>query len=148
MGEVILSEIGRIVDNFWREIPDHYNNVDIDSHIIMPDHIHGIIIIKDDGFLAAGGNHIIAPESGRTGQCPVPTKNKHFGLLSKVIKSFKNAITTTIRSNCGDYNFRWQRSFYDHAIRNEEELTKIREYIINNPIQQELTGRVTDKRLF
>jgi len=71
-----------------------------------------------------------------TEHCSVTTKNnKNYGLLSKNIKSYKNAVTKEINKKFGKNNFRWQRSYYDHIIRKEESLQKIREYIIINPQQ-------------
>ena len=71
-----------------------------------------------------------------TGQCPVPTiniQNNHYGLLSKIINGFKNVSTKTIRKQT--HSFHWQRSYYDHIIRNEESLQNIRQYIKNNPLK-------------
>jgi REP element-mobilizing transposase RayT len=114
---MILNKYGHIANHFWNEIPQHYPNVFIDEFIVMPNHIHGIIIIA---------NTVV------TEQGSVPTK---YGLLSKVIKSFKSAFTKNINQQFPDNNFKWQRSFYDHIIRKDEALEKIRLYIINNPIK-------------
>lgn len=111
------SQYGDIILKFWQEIPKHYKNVFLDEWIIMPDHIHGIIIIENPIIIANTGN---------------------YGLLSKIVKSFKEISLKTIRKNYNDYEFAWQRSFYDHIIRNEKSLNKIREYIRNNPSKWEL----------
>jgi REP element-mobilizing transposase RayT len=57
----------------------------------------------------------------------------NYGLLSKIVKSFKEITLKTIRKKYNDYEFAWQRSFYDHIIRNEKSLLKIRKYIYYNP---------------
>lgn len=124
--EMVLNQYGKIAQEYWSEIPNIYNTVEIDEFIIMPNHIHGIIIISDDN-------------NDRTEHCSVPTNTEPgYGLLSKVIKSFKNAVTKKIRQELSDNNFQWQRSFYDHVIRNEKSLYEIRRYIINNPLKWEL----------
>lgn len=90
----------------------------------MPNHIHGIIII----------NNV------ETEHCSVPTKHcsvdtgyrRDYGLLSKVIKSFKEKIIKHVRKDYHDFEFAWQRSFYDHIIRSEKSLDKIRSYIKDN----------------
>ena len=88
-----------------------------------------------------------ASRISRTEQCSVPTKKFHhnvraehcsariqnYGLLSKIIKSFKNEITKNIRSNLNIYDFQWHRSFHDRLLRNENELIRTRNYIKNNP---------------
>ncbi|TAL67120.1 MAG: hypothetical protein EPN82_16240 [Bacteroidetes bacterium] len=65
-------------------------------------------------------------------------KNIHYGLLSKIIKSYKEACVKYVRQKFNDYEFGWQRSFYDHIIRNEKSLQNIRDYINDNPIKWEL----------
>jgi len=120
------SRYGDIVLKYWQTIPDYYKNVFFDEWVIMPNHIHGIIVIENPV---------------ETEQCSVPTmvgKNKKYGLLSKIVKSFKEISLKTIRKNYNDYEFIWQRSFYDHIIKNEKSLNKIRHYIYYNPAKWEL----------
>lgn len=127
--EMILNKYGRIAEKFWQKIPNHYKNVAIDEFIIMPNHIHGIIQI-------VGAEQCSAPTicSGAE-HCSAPTgRNKNYGLLSKMVKSFKEMVVKQIHQKFNDYKFQWQRSFYDHIIRNEKGLYNIREYIINNPL--------------
>ncbi|MGH7801433.1 MAG: transposase [Thermodesulfobacteriota bacterium] len=125
-GKMILNQYGEIVERHWKEMPNYYKNVEIDEFIIMPNHIHGIIIINrnyNDGIVG-------------TEHCSVPTEKNH-GLLSNIVKSFKNAVTKRVHDQFQDYGFKWQRSFYDHIIRDEIPLNKIREYITNNPLKWE-----------
>lgn len=122
-GKMVLNKFGKIANNVWLNIPIHYQNVILDEFVIMPNHIHGIIIIKQ------------LHQTVGTGQCPVPTINKNikYGLISKIINGFKNITTKKIRYVYGKPSFRWQRSFYDHIIRNEQSLFAIRQYIKDNP---------------
>ena len=113
-----LNELGLVAEKYWRKIPDIYEGIVLDEYVIMPNHVHGIIRI------------------GGTAQCAVRTRNgmnNRFGLISKIIKSYKNVVTKEIRNNLGLKNFKWQRSFYDEIIRNEIALNRIRKYIIENP---------------
>jgi len=112
---VVLDEQGIIAEKFWKEVPNHYPNVGLDVFVVMPNHIHGIVIIKQ------------LPADGR------PYKQVS---LSKIIGSYKNVVSKAIRNI--NSNFEWQHSFYDHVIRSQEDLTRIREYIVNNPKQWEL----------
>ena len=88
-----LSKIGEIVQKYWNEIPQHFKNIKLDQFIIMPNHLHGIII-----------NH------------------------------FKSAVKHFCNKNNFNH-FQWQRNYYEHIIRNEFKLNRIREYIINNPLK-------------
>jgi len=109
-----LSKIGKIIDEQWNDIPNQYDDIESDEYIIMPNHIHGIIIINK-----------------REGASPSPT-------ISNIIDSFKSKCSVEYLNYIKQNNLNtsgqiWQRSFYDHVIRNEKSLQKIREYIINNP---------------
>lgn len=112
-GKMQLSEIGKIAHHYWIKIPNHFPFVVCDEFIVMPNHIHGILIINNVG----------------TGQCPVPTKTT----ISSIIGSFKSICTKTINKSQNNIYFAWQLRFYDHIIRNEHELKQIRKYILNNP---------------
>ena len=129
-GKAILNEFGKIVDEEWLRTKEIRNNIDLDCHVIMPNHFHGILII----------------ESRDTARC-VPTKeneNRKFGelqrgSLSAIIRSFKSAITKRINELRKSPNKEvWQKGFYEHIIRNETDLFNIRKYIELNPLQWEI----------
>lgn len=121
-----MSENGKIVEECWLGIPLHYENVSIDSaHIVMPNHLHGIIIIEPVGAVTN------RPRNRADDIRPYNNTN-----LSAVVGSFKKAASKLIHA---EYTaFDWQKSFYDHVIRKDESLDKIREYIRNNPLKWEL----------
>jgi len=121
-GQMILNERGQLARKLWLEIPTHYQGIDIDEFVVMPNHIHGIIYIH---------NNVV------TEHCSVTTGNHRCGLLSKIIKSYKEMFVKGIKGNFGDYDFHWQRSYYDHVIRSGYSLDKIREYILLNPANWE-----------
>ena len=140
-GKVVLSPAGMIAQNKWQSIPKYYPNVKLDEYVIMPNHIHGIIFIRDEiTTKVVGTEHRSVHRKGnlfaktRAEQCSAPTKN-HYGLLSKIIKSFKESVTKEINKEYGLNNFGWQRSFYDHVVRNEKDLIRVRQYIKNNPLK-------------
>jgi len=125
---MILNIYGKIAYQYWMDIPNHYSNILLDKFVIMPNHIHGIIIIKP-----TTNRHMV--EAGAE-QCSAPTygnvRKNNYGLLSKIIKSFKNMCTKQYRNN-HNHIFQWQRSYHDHIIRNDLELQRIQQYIIDNP---------------
>ncbi len=117
--EMILNDHGEMIKKNWLRIPEFHPSIQLDEWIIMPNHIHGIIVIENGKSETAGTEH-----------CSVPTR---YGLLSKIIKSFKEACSKQIRIQYPGSLFCWQRSYYDHVIRNEESLFTIRRYIRDNP---------------
>ena len=106
--QLIKSEIGKIAENCWHVIERLNENVKTDIFCVMPNHIHGIIIIKD---------------SGGQGRPP----------LQKIIQSYKS-ITTRMCFPIG-YRQIWQRSYHDHIIRNEADYQRIWQYIDENPVR-------------
>jgi len=125
-GKINLLSIGNIAHQFLVEIPKHFKNVELDEFAVMPNHVHGIIIINSDvgvqkfEFLQKENQfqHIISASIG------------------SIIRTFKSAVTHWCKEN-GYENFRWQRNYYEHIIRNEDNLYLIREYIQNNPLKWE-----------
>ena len=116
-----LNDFGKIVEEELKKSEIIRDEIIIDQYVIMPNHIHCIICIT-------GGNNA-------GGQPAAPTK----GLLSSFVNGFKSAVTSrinTLRNMPGEPV--WQRSFYDHVIRNERSLNAIREYILINPVNWEL----------
>ena len=123
--EMRLSPIGQIAYNFWNEIPQQFSFVILDEFVIMPNHIHGILIINNEGEeqnIHGGGF----------------SKNKNPMLndnLSRVVKWYKGRCSFEIRKVMA--NFSWQPRFYDHIIRDKSEYLSIANYIFNNPANWE-----------
>ena len=131
-----LSEIGRMTDKFWLEILKRFNNVKLDTYVIMPNHIHGIIHINNSRRNAPGrvptmeySNHGIWNAPGRV---PTGIQPLVINSLSSIINHFKG----NVKRHCNNNNidFTWQTRFHDRIIRNLNELNRIRQYIMDNPI--------------
>ena len=125
--KMILSEIGKTAEKFWLEIPAHFPFVKLDEFIIMPNHIHGIIIIDNHRDVACN-------VSTRTNNKIMSIISPKRGSLSTVIRSYKSNCTKTINKIQNKFNFQWQPRFYDHIIRDEKSLHNIRKYIMHNPL--------------
>jgi len=130
---MVLNDYGKIANDTWLDLPNHNSNVELDEYIIMPNHIHRIIVLN---------YNINNKNNVGTGSEPVPTNTsinkKHHG-LSEIIRQFKTFSAKRInqkRKTIGKPL--WQRSFYDNIIRNEKSLNHIREYIRNNPMKWEI----------
>ena len=120
---MILNLYGEICETCLNALPQHYNNLEIDTFIIMPNHIHGIFIIN---------NSIRDNYKLREGYKPSPTYFNYS--LAEIIRGFKTFSSKQINKTIpSDNKFKWQRSFHDHIIRNDKSLNNIREYIITNP---------------
>ncbi|MDO8609795.1 MAG: hypothetical protein Q7R95_04550 [bacterium] len=141
--QMVLNQNGNIILSVWKSLPDHHN-IELDKFQIMPNHIHGIIIIR----LKSCGSH----QKNSGGLRPAPTLGMIVGFLkSESTKQIRKYIVGATRGspvnerntyvNRGSpdtirygYNMNiWQRNYYEHIIRNEKELYSIRQYIINNP---------------
>lgn len=120
---MLLNDYGRIVQEEWERTAVVRPNVELDMAVIMPNHLHGIIVIVDDP-RATGP---VAPTTDRpTGPLP--------GSLGAIIGQFKTASTRRINILRDMPGARvWQRNYYEHIIRNQESLNQIRQYILNNP---------------
>ena len=131
-GKMVLNELGNVVDDEWNKTIEIRKNVELDYYVVMPNHFHGIIIIKD----VETSRRDVSKEKLETGHRPVSTHLKPDSLGS-VIGQFKSICTKRIRK-LGIERFKWQSRFYDHIIRNESDLRRIRTYIQNNPLKWEL----------
>jgi putative transposase len=122
-GDMILNEYGKIAFNNWELISNHFEHLHLDAFVIMPNHVHGIIVITDNPV-------------GVAYMRPLQKIDKTKMLLSKIIQQYKSSVKRDI---CKQFHksFIWQRSFYDRIIRNEKEFYNIQEYIQNNPMQWE-----------
>ena len=130
-----LNEYGKIVDETWMWLEKRYNYIHLDDYIIMPNHIHGIIIIENSNV-------------GRGRDLSLQNVNyQKIKPLSQIIGAFKTISSKQIH-NMGYNTFLWQRSFYDNIIRNEYALYKIQKYIKNNPKKWDYDRNKPNKRLF
>ena len=125
----------------WDAIPLHFERAKLDEFVIMPNHVHGIIWLVDIPNVAespaVGAQHA---EPLRPGVRP--------GSLSALVRSFKSAATSEARRRGFDPNLPfWQRNFYEHVIRNDDELDRIRQYIRLNPLRWLLDTENPDRRL-
>jgi REP element-mobilizing transposase RayT len=120
-GKVVESEMrlnisGNLVEACWYTLPDHYPHVLLDSFVVMPNHVHGLVVLTRDSEGRQGGPG-----------------------LSEVIRAFKAFSSRRVNAARGATGtVLWQRGFYDHVVRREESLERIRNYIITNPLRWHL----------
>ncbi len=150
-----LSPTGLVVQDCWLEIPRHFRQVELDEFVVMPNHLHGILL------LTVGARHGVPDVADVGARHGVPSWRRPVleqfgravsGSLATVIRLFKQAVTKRARAlrvgahhgvpDVADVGARhgvplqiWQRNYYEHIIRDGGELGKIREYIATNPLR-------------
>lgn len=129
---VSLSEIGQIAQSAWRDIPNNFSRVILDEFVIMPNHIHGIIVIRPEESQSRNPAIITGLPEGNA-PTVVPS-DKSTPPLSVIVRQYKSRVKYRCRINGLPY-FQWQPRFYEHVIRNESDLNDIRNYIVNNPLK-------------
>ena len=130
-----LNETGQIVQSNWEDLPNRFPSIEIDEFVVMPNHIHGIIVISG----AHGSIHKMSVRAiheslvEKSTAYDNKTKRRNM-LLPKVIGYFKMNTAKKINQLRNTPGIPvWQRNYYDHIIRNERSLTAIQQYIQNNP---------------
>lgn len=131
---MMLNEIGNIVAACWADLPQHFPYIQADAFVIMPNHIHGLIEITEKVAEKPVGAQHAAPVPG------TPARNLPRSVqpnsLAAIMRSFKSASARQINISSGTPGATiWQRNYYEHVVRAESELQRIREYIVNNPSQ-------------
>lgn len=127
-GKMKLSPVGIIADILWHEIKNHAQNVELGAYVVMPNHIHGILILNGNNNV--GTTHALSLLQQQTiGQQRFQNQGKN--TLSSIVGSYKSAVTRHARRL--GFDFAWQPRFYEHIIRNEKSFENISNYIINNP---------------
>ena len=131
--EVRLNDSGHLASVAWKELPSRFPTVSLDSFVVMPNHIHGIIIVGAQ-FIAPNSTQFIAPDSvprNQIGNSQDDAINRA-PTLGEIVRTYKAASTRMIRQTA-NLEFAWQRNYYEHVVRNEESLYRIRQYILENP---------------
>lgn len=125
-GKMELSKVGVIADLLWCEIKNHTKNVQLGEFVVMPNHVHGILIL--DGSFT------------ETEKEPTPDKDEFMSAISPkadsvstIIRSYKSAVSKYCKRL--GFEFGWQTRFYDHIIRDEKSFRNISNYIVQNPVK-------------
>ncbi len=130
-GEMILNDMGKMVLHCWSQIPEHFPDVEIDECCVMPNHFHGIFLINCRG-VGCKGERFFAPTDDRDTDMNSGTSKT----VGSIVRGFKIGVTKWARKNLEIIDV-WHRNYYEHVIRNESDLEKIRQYIFDNPVNWE-----------
>jgi putative transposase len=137
LGEMKLNAIGKIVNECWLDIPRHFANVELNTHVVMPNHVHGLFVIHPrmgEGWRGRPG--------GPPAQHAVPLRAETMpqrlaaGSVPVIVRSFKAAASMRVRKMLKRSSFElWQRGYYESAVLRPEEFQSARRYIIENPMR-------------
>jgi REP-associated tyrosine transposase len=120
-GEMRLNVYGNVARSCWDDLPMHYSNAKLDAFVVMPNHVHGIIVLKGDNTVGAGLRPAPTDTTGNHGLPEIVPAFKSFS--ARRINEIRNAPGTRV----------WQRNYYERIILNETALHAAREYVANNP---------------
>ena len=150
-GEMALNACGRIADGFWTDVADHFGNAYVDAKVVMPNHVHAIIMIvePDDNDRRGAVPAPVFRETqggGLARTAGTPPLRREVGdsafngraTLGQIVGYYKYQTTKRINALRGTPGGSfWQRNFHEHIVRNEHDLDKVREYIDTNPLRWE-----------
>jgi REP element-mobilizing transposase RayT len=135
-GAMRLNDAGEMVEKWYRELENKFPDIRCDQYIVMPNHFHGVIVNVGADLRVCPGN---APDVHKSGEHKM---GEHIGSpLRAVVQWFKTMTTNEYIRGVKQHGWQrfdrklWQRNYYEHIVRNENELNRIREYIVNNPTQ-------------
>jgi REP element-mobilizing transposase RayT len=144
-GEIVNSEmklnlLGQFAYNQWKQIPQRFENVELNEFVIMPNHIHGIIVIVSGRGEGLENSHNFPPKSTFSNPSPLQDHStSRFngtvpGSIGAIIQNFKSGTSRKINAMPDMKNVKiWQINYYDHIIRDREDYDRIVEYIRDNP---------------
>jgi len=126
-GEMKLNDAGRMVESTWEKLSQHNEGVETDEFVVMPNHFHGIIVRVGAGLALPRIDTTIPRHQGAASSAPT------LGVIVRIFKSKSTIYVNRLLVRTGQRL--WQRNYYEHIIRNEDELNHIREYVVNNPAE-------------
>jgi len=124
-----LSSLGILADVLWFEIKNHAKNIELNAFVVMPNHLHGILILQNETPDVETRHALSLQKSKTLGQQRFQNQGKNS--LSSIIGSYKSAVTK--HAHRLGFDFSWQPRFYEHIIRNEKSYQYIENYILENP---------------
>jgi REP element-mobilizing transposase RayT len=138
--KMVLNDAGQMIESIWSELPERFPHVKLDKFVIMPNHFHGIMVFR-------GGEPCVRPktgeqstgEMGEIGEHKVRPYGTLPGTLGRIMQAFKSITTHKYIAGIKQKQWPpfpgklWQRNYYEHIVRDENELNDIRRYIMDNP---------------
>jgi REP element-mobilizing transposase RayT len=160
--EMVLSEAGRAVRSVWTNLPNRFPGIDLDEFVVMPNHVHGILVIANPSgaptrpgapappgtstppgmsrsLVGAGLALPVAPpwpargvgQAGRASPAPTDGRRMRLGDVVGAFKSLSAVVVNRLLARSGQPL--WQRNYFEHVVRGDAELQRIRQYVVDNP---------------
>jgi REP element-mobilizing transposase RayT len=134
-GKIKLNKSGEIIKQVWMNLPKQFAKVKLDEFVVMPDHLHGIVVIKESkSNKESNSNGEGLMNQARTKEGDWILMKNEKDTLGEILRSFKAKAAKLIRED-GFKDFKWHRNYYDHIARDDKDLLIIRKYIKNNPLK-------------
>jgi REP element-mobilizing transposase RayT len=134
--EMVLNDVGKMVEQVWKDIPKRFPSVNVDTYMVMPNHIHGIIVIEQT-YIKEMYEHGLSSGVRATHASPLQTtrpKGPKPKSIGAIVGSFKSAATNRINKTFNTLGEPvWQRNYYERIVRNEREHQAVYDYILTNP---------------
>ena len=126
---MVLNALGRIADEEWKRSPEIRKQLGLDAYVIMPNHMHGIVILRrEDDHIRRDSPQ---PSVGAHGGAPLQRPPRSLGSF---VAGFKARVTKRINQHRRTPGTPvWQRGYFDHIVRDQRDLDRIRSYILHNP---------------
>jgi putative transposase len=154
-GVMHLNQCGEILHQVWLELPRHYPHVSLDAFILMPNHIHGVLVLREYDGRGGTFGHVSPPDGGRGGSVgrgsmpantisgedllPDMDQTRPYHVrhgLPEIVRAFKSFSARRINVLRKTPNIPvWQRNYYEHIVRDQSELNRIKQYILDNPMK-------------
>ncbi len=141
--EMVLNPVGRMVEGVWKGLPKRFPFLELDRHVVMPNHFHGILMLNDKE--DRRGESCIRPAGGDGHSQQGEHKVRPYGTLERsvgrVVQAFKSLSTHEYvqrvkKDDWPPFSGRlWQRNYYEHIIRTDKDFNTVREYILLNPVK-------------
>ena len=119
-GQIVLSGAGVIAETEMKAVPSHYENVIIDRYVVMPNHVHAIVVIEGDNIYSPVETRLAASQARGRGRLP------------HIVGSYKSGVSRICHAK-GLSGFAWQARFHDHILRSNASVNAVRDYIDRNP---------------
>jgi REP element-mobilizing transposase RayT len=141
--EMRLNDVGAMLQTQWQRLPGRFPNVELDEFLVMPNHFHGILVLTDKPAIALVARDTV---DNRATTRVAPTDvdaSRHDPILGDIVGAWKSIVTDEYIRGVHQWNWEpfdrkmWQRNYWEHIIRDEPDLERIRTYIVNNPANWE-----------
>ena len=150
-----MNDAGQMVQTFWDEMPNRFNGMELNRFVVMPNHIHGIIVLPRRGESCIRPGIHSDPPNGHSdhgggygdddhkGEYKIRPYGTLPGTVGRISQVFKSITTHEYKNGVKQHGWLpfpgklWQRNYWEHIIRDESELNRMRDYIKNNPAQWE-----------